>query len=401
METPALVLSGHVAGLGVIRGLSEGHLPVYLFRFRDDDVAQASRHVVRSFRTRDPVEDERGFVADVLKHGGIFRGALLVPSSDEALAVVSQFKPELEEHFAVGCPAPETARICLDKARTALLADEAGLPAPRTVAPRTLDEAIAASLSLGFPILVKPTRSHLYYQAFGRKMTLVGDRPDLELRFAEATAAGLEVVLQELIPGSDDRVVNYNAYCRDGEVVVDFTARQLRKAPWRLGSPRVLISEWIPGVVAPGRAVLAALGYSGFANVEMKWDSRDRRYKLLEVNARHNMSSLLAVRCGVNFPLIEYRYRIRGEMPRPVRQRDGIYWLDNLKDVVYSLRGFRQEGLSLSTYVMPYARPHCDAILDRDDLGPFGARLSSLGRRACRVGIHAMKDAAAQRPRLG
>ena len=30
----------------------------------------------------------------------------------------------------------------------------------------------------------------------------------------------------------------------------------------------------------------------------MKRDARDGRYKLLEINARHNMSSLLAVRCG-------------------------------------------------------------------------------------------------------
>jgi D-aspartate ligase len=146
---------------------------------------------------------------------------------------------------------------------------------------------------------------------------------------------------------------------------------------------------------------MAALGYSGFANVEMKWDARDGRYKLLEVNARHNLSSLLAVRCGVNFPLIEYQHRIRDQLPQARRQRQGTYWVNNLQDLASSLRGFRQEGLTLSTYIRPYVAPHCDAILDRHDLGPFGARISSLGRRACHAGIDAVEDAVARRPRFG
>ena len=380
----------------MIRGLSEGHVPVYLFRFRDDDMAQASRHVVRSFRTRDPMVDEGDFVEDVLKRGNRFHGALLVPSSDETLEAVSRNRTELEQHYVVGCPAPETARVCLDKALTARLADEADIPAPRTFVPQTLDEAIAASRSLGLPLLVKPAQSHRYYRTFGRKMARVRDRAELELRYGEAKAAGLEVMLQEVIPGRDHEVVNYNAYCQDGEVLVEFTARQLRKAPPRLGSPRVLVSEWIPEVVAPGRAVLAALSYSGFANVEMKRDLRDGRYKLLEINARHNMSGLLAVRCGVNFPLIEYRHRISGELPRPLRQREGTYWYDNLKDVVYSVRNVRQEGLSLSAYLAPYREPHCDTILDRHAWAHLVPGSVPRQTRPGAAGVGAARDAFAQ-----
>ena len=133
----------------------------------------------------------------------------------------------------------------------------------------------------------------------------------------------------------------------------------------------------------------------------MKRDARDGRYKLLEINARHNMSSLLAVRCGVNFPVIEYQHRIRGELPRPRRQHEGIYWVNNLQDLAYSLRGWRTEGLSVSAYAAPYLGPHCDAILDWHDLGPFGARASNLSSRAWRAGVGAARDAVAQQPRSG
>ena len=103
----------------------------------------------------------------------------------------------------------------------------------------------------------------------------------------------------------------------------------------------------------------------------------------------------------VNFPLIEYRHRIRDELPRPRRQREGIYWVNNLQDLAYSLRGWRTEGLSLSAYAAPYLGPHCDAILDWHDLGPFGARASNLSSRASRAGIKAVEDAVARRSPFG
>ncbi len=395
---PALVLSGQVNALGVIRGLGEKGVPVFVLHARDDDMAQASKYVHQSWRTCDPVDDERGFVEAILEHRERFRGALLIPASDETLAAVARFKGELERDFVVACPGWDTIRVCLDKALTARLAEDWDIPAPRTVVPRTLDEAIAASQSLGFPLLVKPAQSHLYYRVFRRKMARVANVGELELRFAEAAVAGLEVMLQEIIPGGDDDVVNYNSYAWEGTALVEFTARQLRKAPPRYGSPRVLISEWIPEAIAPGRATIAALDFSGFANIELKRDSRDGRYKLMEVNARHNMSSLLAIRCGVNFPMVEYRHRIRGELPRQRRQRQGFYWSNNLQDLAFSIRGFRSEGVSLSAYLAPYVHPHCDAILDRRDLGPFLTRVSHLGGRAWLAGTGAARDAA-MRPR--
>jgi D-aspartate ligase len=192
----------------------------------------------------------------------------------------------------------------------------------------------------------------------------------------------LAVVLQDIIPGPDTSVVNYNAYTWDGRALIEFTARQLRKAPPALGSPRVAISERIPEVVDPGRRILLAMGFHGFACTEFKLDERDGTYKLLEVNGRHNLSGMLAVRCGVNFPLIQYRHLIEGVTPAGGTYRSGMYWTDMFRDVGYSLAYIRREGLGVREYLAPYARRHCDAILDRGDLGPFWTRLRYLVRHA-------------------
>jgi predicted ATP-grasp superfamily ATP-dependent carboligase len=81
-------------------------------------------------------------------------------------------------------------------------------------------------------------------------------------------------MLQEIIPGKDTDVVNYNAYFHGGEPCVEFTAQHIRNAPPLWGSPRVAMSKKVPEVLEPGRKILRAMSFSGYACTEFK---RSRR----------------------------------------------------------------------------------------------------------------------------
>ena len=86
--------------------------------------------------------------------------------------------------------------------------------------------------------------------------------------FNRASEAGLEVMIQELIPGDDTYGVNYNSYFWDGSPVAEFTAEKVRVHPPKFGSPRVLLSKRIPEIIEPSRTILKELGFSGlFATV--------------------------------------------------------------------------------------------------------------------------------------
>jgi len=84
--------------------------------------------------------------------------------------------------------------------------------------------------------------------------------------------------------------------------------------------------------------MLRALDFHGFANIEFKRDPRDGQYKIIEVNARHNLSALLAVRCGVNFPLLQYRHLVHGELPDQPQCRQGVYWIVSSFCFLFMLR---------------------------------------------------------------
>ena len=369
--TPAIVLGAETAALGVVRALGRHGVPVVVLHYGSTDTAHRSRYVNARARITPPHENEAGFVADVIASVQRYGGGLLIPASDEALVAVSRNLAALEQGCTVACTPWEITATFIEKRLTYALAERVGVPCPRTTVPASRDDVLRYAERAAFPCLVKPSQGYRFVARFHQKMFLVQNRDELIARYEQATAAGCEVVLQEFIPGADGQGVNYNSYWWNGAPLVEFTAVKVRGGPPAVGSPRVVESRFVPQVLAPGRAILRAMGFSGYACTEFKRDPRDGRLKLMEVNGRHNLSTALAVRCGIDFPWLQYRHPVHGELPEPTRFEEGIYWIDLLRDVGYSLTRRRSERYPLRDYLRPYVRRHVFAIPEWGDPAPF------------------------------
>lgn len=378
---PVIVVSGYTMGLGVVRSLGRQGVPVVLAHYDERDIAQVSRFVTTTIRVPHPEHHTADFIEQLLGCADLYPRAVIMPASDEALTVLAQHKTELERHFTMACPDWEVTRRCIDKKLTSAVAASCGVPAPRTLLPTTWEETRACATEVEFPCLVKPCQSHLFYEHFKRKMFAVATPAELLEVCERAGAAGLEVMIQEFIPGNDSEVVNYNAYAWEGEVLTEFTAVHVRNAPPWFGSPRVVVSREISEVMEPGRRLLGALGFSGYACTEFKRDPRNGIYKLMEVNARHNLSTRLAIDCGIDFPWLQYRHLVDGVPPSALPYRKEVYWIDLVRDIGYSARYLRQEHYPLSAYLRPYLHAHVFAIFDWQDPRPFSRRLAFLARQ--------------------
>ena len=369
--TPAIVLSGSTMGLGVIRALGMMGVPIILLTYDERDMGQVSKYVRESINVPHPERTETEFIDLLVELASRFDRPPLFPVSDTALAAVSRNKAVLNQHYIVACTEWDIARLFIDKQHTYALAEKAGVPIPKTLIPRSVEQVKAYAQSIEFPCLVKPSQSHLFYVHFRCKMFEVNNVAEMIAIYEQSSEAGLEVMLQEYIPGEDADGANYNSYFWDGTPLAEFTAKKIRNGPPWLGSTRVAISKWIPEVIEPGRKIIQAMGVYGFSCTEFKQDSRDGVYKLLEVNGRHNLSSSLAVRCGMNFPWIEYRHLVEGELPGESDFEKGIYWIDTFRDVGNSVKHLRKERYSLAYYLRPYFGPSVFAIIDRKDPRPF------------------------------
>jgi len=368
---PAIVLGAETASLGVVRALGRHGVPVVVLHYGATDTAHRSRYVTARARIAPPHEDEAAFVTDVLAAAERYGGGLLIPTSDEAVVAVSRNLSVLADRYTVACTPWEITATFIEKRLTYELAQQIGVACPRTLAPASRDDVLRYAEDARFPCLVKPSRGYRFVVRFHTKMFMVYTREDLLARYDQATAAGCEVVLQEFIPGADGEGVNYNSYWWDGAPLVEFTAVKVRGGPPAVGSPRVVQSRFVPQVLAPGRAILRAMGFSGYACTEFKRDPRDGRLKLMEVNGRHNLSTALAVRCGIDFPWLQYRHLVHGVAPEPTRFEEGVYWIDLLRDVGYSVTRRRAERYPLRDYLRPYLHRHVFAIPAWRDPAPF------------------------------
>ncbi|MGH7286622.1 MAG: hypothetical protein ACREI8_01210 [Myxococcota bacterium] len=378
---PAIVLSTGTAALGVIRSLGRRGVPVIALYHDSSEVGCVSRYVHEAIQAPHPEHEEKQLVELLVREAGRLGGGVLMPCADGFLGAVAKHKQELSTHYLVACPDWELARTVLEKSSTYEAAQAAGVATPNTAVLHSLELAEQAGRSIEFPCLVKPVLGHSYYRVFQKKMVLAQSFDELIAAYREAAAAGCPVMLQEFIPGPDAHGVNYNSYYWNGEPLAEFTAAKIRNAPPQIGSPRVVMSKHIPEVLEPGRRLLRALRYSGFSCTEFKWDARDQSYKLMEVNGRHNMSSRLAARCGMDFPWLEYRHLAYGELPASHDFEDGTYWIDLTRDIANSLMHWSKERYPLTRYLEPYRRPHVFAELDWSDPRPFLNRVRrALGR---------------------
>jgi len=372
---PAFVLSGQQPALGVVRALGVMGIPIIILHYKEEDVAYLSKFVTHSVLSPHPEKHEKEFIELLVKSAKQFGNGILYPVSDETLVAVARNKESLEKHFIVPCPDWGVVKSFIEKKYTYEIADKNDVPAPKTIIPSCLEDVVNYAKQIEFPCLVKPSQSHLFFDYFKCKMFPVEDEDELISIYGQAVDAGLEVMLQEIIPGDDINVVNYNAYFWEGKPIVEFTAQHIRNAPPWWGSPRVVLSKEIPEVIEPGRKILQALGFNGYACTEFKKDERTGIYKLIEVNGRHNLSTSLAVRCGINFPYLQYRHLIENELPLQSNYKEGVYWIEIISDISNSLMYLTQERYSLSQYLRPYFKPNVFATFDLSDLGPYPKRL--------------------------
>lgn len=370
-----MILGGYQAGLAVVDGLAAGGVRPIVAIHAPNEFARSSRRIERWTALPHP-EREPGAYRDRLEAlAPAGERPLLVPTTDETLGLVARHRDRLAERYAITCMDAARVETVLDKERTYELAAAAGIPVPRTFSPSSEAELEEARDALGFPLLVKPRESHRYYARFGRKMVKAHDEAELRAAWREAREADVSVLVQEFIHGPDSHGANYNSYAAAGEPIAEFTAAKRRIYPREIGFPAIVVSARLVEVAQVGRGLLSAFGISGFSCTEFKLDARDGRWKLMEVNARHNLSGRLAIRCGVNFPLIDHAVATGGPLPARDAARDGVYWVNLTPDIVKSL----PRAAAWREYLVALTRPHVFDVLDRRDLRPFLTRVRARG----------------------
>jgi D-aspartate ligase len=364
-EVGAVVIGGDHGSLGVARSLGRRGIPIW-FISDDNIIARMSCYTRRSLAWAGPgdsgAKDDLLALAD--RHG--LQGWVLYPCGDAEVKFISQNHAELSAVFRVCVPPWEVTQLAADKHLMYQHAASLGIPYPKCYFPR--DHADLISLDCRFPLILKPAMKEERNDLTLAKAWRADDLVALLTLHDEASAlVGRDnIVVQELIPGAGSTQLSYAAVWDRGVPVASMIARRTRQYPTEFGTGTYVQTIEQEEVERAACRFLASLDYSGTVEMEFKYDERDRRYKILDVNPRIWTWVSLGKIAGVDFPYVQWRLAMGEKVPR-TRARSGAAWMYVPKDLVAACREMARGRLSPLAYLKSFRAPLAFASFAVDD----------------------------------
>ena len=364
----------HQCGLGIARSL--GRLGIAVYGLHDDPSAPvpASRYWRTTFRwdlDRESCEQSVEYVCNVGRRLG--ERPLLIATDDISSMFVADNADSLQRVFAFPEQPPGLAQSLYSKKRMYELCKANGVSTPETFFPTCREDVVGFARNATFPVVVKGIDSWRLGQQRGVRTVIAQGRDELLACYDELEDLDdPNVMLQEYIPGGDDSVWMFNGYFdRRSECLIAFTGRKLRQYPPYTGMTSLGVCLPNEPVERATREFMKALGYRGVLDIGWRFDARDGRYKLLDVNPRVGATFRLFV--GTNgLDVIRALYLDMTGQPVPeTRQRDGRKWLVENNDVISSVKYFRDGRLRLGEWARSFRGVEEAAWFAWDDPLPF------------------------------
>lgn len=386
---PALVLGLSPTGLVAARSLGRQGIPVYGADFSPWSLGRFSRYCTH---VPEICEASRADDADALASTLVDfaerreTSPVLYLTNDDYIEALTPHARRLQEHFRMTTDLTGVAGRFLDKAEFYRICEGAGVDLPKTFWPDDEDDVRAISDEVAYPAIVKPARGHRLRDAMGGDKVAVAESADELLRhYAELAEIDPRLLVQEVVPGGEDRIVVAGCYLDSASRVrAMFVGRKLRQYPHDFGSASLAESCAHPEVAALSRDFLRDVGFVGLCGTEFKVDPRDGRPKMIEINPRLTLWMGLTRAAGVDLPLVAYRDAVQAELPE-TRQENGVRWTYLARDLQTSLRYLKTGRLTFRSWIGSFGGTKEEAVAAADDPGPaLGYPIYALSRMGSR-----------------
>lgn len=227
------------------------------------------------------------------------------------------------------------------------IAAKHGIPYPKTIEYESLNDIKLDKLNLQEPFIVKPQTttsqnliSQAGIQAFHRTQKF-NDKGSLRKWMSNLLRDGIDfpVLIQEFIPGDATTLYTLTSYTdKNGVLLAGSVGHKLRQFPPTAGRITSGILEFNENLFEVGKHFLKSVGFHGLANTEFKYDIRDKKYKLMEINTRLGAWNYSTLYSGLN--LIEIAVKdtlgIPYNGPEYNTAKDGYIWYNLATDLASS-----------------------------------------------------------------
>jgi D-aspartate ligase len=241
---------------------------------------------------------------------------ILIASNDAYVRMIVENKEVLEKKFLFNYPTLELIDKLLVKDKFYEAFKDSGLDLPVTFIYSCKDKNKITEQFM-YPIILKPGNGVEYYKHHFEGMSKVykikSEKELMEI-IKKIENSGYEdnLVIQEFIPGDDTALFDSIFYCSKDKEVQLMTFAQIglqERTNTGVGNCTVLVNGFNEhgfnqDIIDKIKSFMEEIGYQGFAEFDLKYDERDGKYKVFEINPRQARSSYYLTACGHN--LIKY-----------------------------------------------------------------------------------------------
>jgi predicted ATP-grasp superfamily ATP-dependent carboligase len=385
---PALVLDADLRqSLVTVRSLGRAGVTVHAAEMRTGSPAFVSRWCASASLLPDVAADPAAFAAGVIELCESIGRPVLITSHDGSIEALRAHREEIEAVATLALAAEPSLGLAVDKRQTLLAAERLGLNIPRGMIVDDRHGADEALERLGLPIVVKSVTSWI-----GSGATAWRSAPALARTRGEALAlvaplleCGASAVLQQWLPGDREAI---SLLFAQGAVQARFAQRADRVYPLLGGADVLRESIAMPDDTGSGaEALIREISLEGFSQVEWRRDADGRPF-LMEINSRLSASIETAVRAGVDFPLLLYRWAAGEPLHAASGYRRG-YRMRHLRgDVGWLKEALRDpehpdapdRAAALASFLTSFMRPSGYDYWDRRDPAPAALVASRTAR---------------------
>lgn len=364
----ALVLGGYINGFSIIKELhEEGIKDIALFDSGRSIAGFSNKIIYHS------IIDQKSetLLREIKKLNQKYDYIVPFPTDDQHLELLYEISDEIKDF----CFIPfnkNNLLFSLDKFSQYQTCARVGIPFPKTINLKLIKD-IDSIKNLNFPVLIKPTsRKDLTTNVF--RTLYIGsekDLLDLKLTLIKKLELGIEFLASEIIPGNDTNIYAYTCFrSKEGEILNEWIGKKLTQHPDNYGVFSSASNQGPPDILIQGRKLVDAIDGYGIIQPEFKFDYRDNKFKLMEINLRSMMWHRTGNLSGVKLQATQYKYATNNSVIRYVQdQSQHIHYVFMMHEIsnLIARKGYWRHF----KYNIWGSKKRFWAVYERADIKPF------------------------------
>jgi D-aspartate ligase len=373
-SVPVVVLyTYHYGQLGVLRSFGRLGIAVHGVDPNPRSAGLFSRYCKKKFLYDVDAVSPRAsvqYLLDVSKKIG--KRSLLIHTTDSGAGWLADQADALSEGYIFPKLSKQLVLSLANKKDMYFLAKKCGIPTPEACFPLSMGDVEEYAKDAVFPVVLK----ELYRGGsprVGKRMFVAKTKPqllDFYRQFEDPSDPNF--MIQEYIPGGDDSIWMFNGYFNEkSECLFGMTGRKLRQSPIHTGVTSLGVCLKNPVVDKMTKNFMKRINYKGILDIGYRYDMRDGKYKVLDVNPRIGSTFRLFVADnGLDVARTQY-LDLTGQSVPSSELVEGRRWFVEDRDFVSSFRYHYEKSLTFRQWLKSFRGVQESAWLARDDLLPF------------------------------